>query len=99
MPRPPNIFQGERPPRTWPRAMSIRAFCETFDLGRTSVYAEIRAGRLKIRKVGNRTLIGGDDAEEWWLSLPAIKRDFFQVASDAVCSSGRERGKPSQLKH
>lgn len=65
--------------------MSIRAFCETYDIGRTKVYAEINAGRLKARKAGTRTIIGDDDAEEWWRSLPAIKRDFFQVASDARC--------------
>ena len=58
--------------------MSIRAFCETYDIGRTKVYAEINAGRLKARKAGTRTIIGDDDAEEWWRSLPAIKRDFSQ---------------------
>jgi hypothetical protein len=54
--------------------MSIRAFCETYDIGRTKVYAEISAGRLKARKAGTRTIIGDDDAEEWWRSLPAIKQ-------------------------
>jgi hypothetical protein len=68
-------------------AMSIRAFCETYDIGRTKVYAEINAGRLKARKAGTRTIIGDDDAEEWWRSLPAIKRDFSQGVPDARCAT------------
>ena len=52
--------------------MSIRAFGESYNLGRTSVYEEIRSGRLKTKKVGRRTLIGDDDAEKWWRSLPAV---------------------------
>jgi hypothetical protein len=83
MTKPPNISEREGQRRAWQRAMSIRAFCEIFDIGRTSVYGEIKAGRLKVRKAGRRTLIGDDDAEEWWRSLPAIKRDSFQEASDA----------------
>lgn len=62
--------------------MSIRAFCETYDIGRTKVYAEINAGRLKARKAGTRTIIGDDDAEEWWRSLPAIKG-----VADARCAT------------
>jgi hypothetical protein len=81
------ISEGEGQRRAWQRAMSIRAFCEIFDIGRTSAYAEIKAGRLKVRKAGRRTLIGNDDAEEWWRSLPAIKRDFSQVVPDARCAT------------
>jgi excisionase family DNA binding protein len=73
MPRPPNIFRGERPPRAWQRGMSIRAFCKTYGVGRTKVYAEIHAGRLKARKAGRRTIIGDEAAEEWWRSLPELQ--------------------------
>jgi hypothetical protein len=64
------ISERERQRRTLQRAMSIRAFCEIYDIGRTSVYAEIKAGRLKVRRVGARTLIGDDEAQKWWDSLP-----------------------------
>jgi hypothetical protein len=66
----PKFLVREHNRRSLQRAMSISAFCQIFDIGRTSTYAEIRAGRLKVRKVGRRTLIGDDDAEEWWRSLP-----------------------------
>jgi hypothetical protein len=79
----PQISERERRRRAMQGAMSIRAFCETYDIGRTKIYQEINAGRLKARKAGTRTIIGDDDAEEWWRSLPAIKRDFSQGAPDA----------------
>ena len=44
--------------------MSIRVFCETYGIGRTKVYEEINAGRLKARKAGRRTIIADDDAED-----------------------------------
>jgi hypothetical protein len=81
------ISERERQRRASQGAMSIRAFCETYDIGRTKVYAEINAGRLKARKAGTRTIIGDDDAEEWWRSLPAIKRDFCQGAPDPRCAT------------
>lgn len=53
-----------------PQAYSIEAFCDRFGLGRSKTYEEIRLGRLKIRKVGTRTLIAHDDAIAWFNALP-----------------------------
>ena len=53
--------------------MSIRVFCETYGVGRTKVYAEIKAGRLRVKKAGRRTIIGDEAAEEWWRSLPELQ--------------------------
>ena len=61
--------------------MSIRTFCKTYDIGRTSTYRQIKSGLLKVRKVGRRTLIGADDAEEWLNRLPAINEAVDDVAS------------------
>ena len=38
--------------------------------GRSKIYQEIAAGRLKVRKLGKRTLILHDDAKAWLRSLP-----------------------------
>lgn len=48
------------------RAYRIKDFCAAFGIGRTTVYGEIRAGRLRAVKVLDRTLIPSESADEWW---------------------------------
>ncbi len=64
-------------------AMSIRAFCDTYDIGRTKVYVEINAGRLKARKAGTRTIIGDDDADGVVALLARNQTEFLSRGSDA----------------
>jgi hypothetical protein len=52
------------------RGMSISQFCQRYGVGRTKAYEEIRAKRLRARKAGKRTIIDGDDAEDWFQHLP-----------------------------
>jgi len=52
------------------RAFSIAEFCSRYGIGRTSAYAEIKANRLSIVKVGARTLVLADAAEAWLKNLP-----------------------------
>lgn len=52
------------------RAYSVASFGQSFGVGRSTIYEEIRAGRLKIRKAGARTLITHDDAMAWLNALP-----------------------------
>jgi excisionase family DNA binding protein len=54
------------------RAFGIQEFCQRFSIGRTSVYQEIGEGRLRARKIGRRTIITEDDAEDWLQRLPVI---------------------------
>jgi hypothetical protein len=53
-------------------AYTVKSFKARWPIGNTSLYAEIKAGRLKARKMGRRTLILREDAERWAKSLPAI---------------------------
>lgn len=39
-------------------------------IGRSSIYKEINASRLKVRKAGKRTLIAVADIESWCRNLP-----------------------------
>ena len=55
------------------RALSIAGFCERYGVGRTTAYAEIRAKRLHIVKVGKRTLVLADAAETWLRNLPTAQ--------------------------
>jgi excisionase family DNA binding protein len=54
-------------------AFSIDGFGKCFGIGRTKIYAEIRAGRLRAKKVGRRTLISRDEAHRWWAQLPEAR--------------------------
>jgi excisionase family DNA binding protein len=51
------------------RAYTIGEFCQLYELGRTKTYQEINAGRLKAVKVGSKTIIRADDAEQWLANL------------------------------
>ena len=52
------------------RAFSIEEFCKLYGPKRTTAFGELKAGRLRGRKIGRRTVITEDDAEEWLRSLP-----------------------------
>jgi excisionase family DNA binding protein len=47
-------------------AFSIKEFCRRNGLGRTTVYSEIKAGRLRPKKVGRRTLISREEEQRWF---------------------------------
>ncbi len=53
-------------------ALTVNAFCAAYGIGRTRTYEEIASGRLRARKVGNRTLILRSDAQAWASALPAV---------------------------
>jgi excisionase family DNA binding protein len=67
------ISKAEQQRRARQRAMSIGEFCSNYGIGRTKVYEELRAGRLRARKIGKRTIITEDDAEDWLRRLPLIE--------------------------
>lgn len=54
------------------RAMSIARFSEEYAIGRTKAYEELKSGQLRGRKIGSRTIICQDDAEDWLRQLPAV---------------------------
>ncbi len=70
-----NISQTEKERRDRQRAMSIAEFCGRYGPGRTTIYQEIKLGRLRAHKCGKRTIITEDDAEDWLRSLPVVPSD------------------------
>ncbi len=48
-----------------PLAFDIPKFCKAHDIGRSTTYEEIRAGRLQIMKVGRLTRISIEAAAKW----------------------------------
>jgi excisionase family DNA binding protein len=53
-----------------PELMTVAHFCDRYSIGKTSLYREVNAGRLKLRKFGTATRIARADAEAWANSLP-----------------------------
>ncbi|MBI4183706.1 MAG: helix-turn-helix domain-containing protein [Proteobacteria bacterium] len=51
---------------------SIDEAAEAAGVGRTLLYSELAAGRLRAKKVGRRTIILADDLESWLRSAPAL---------------------------
>ena len=69
----PTISDTERERRARQRAMSLAEFCRRYGPGKTKAYEEIKFGRLRARKIGKRTVITEDDAEDWLQHLPVIE--------------------------
>jgi hypothetical protein len=74
------IAEREHQRRVWQRAMSVRGFCESVGIGRTRFYQEVKTGRLRVRKVGRRTIVTSDDADEWLSNLPALHGELDEAA-------------------
>ena len=53
-------------------AYPINDFAAATGIGRTKIYAEIRAGRLTAVKVGARTLIPHAAGQAWLKALPKV---------------------------
>ncbi len=46
-------------------AYTVDQFSDAFGVGRSKIYVEIGAGRLRTFKVGGRTLIASEDTIAW----------------------------------
>lgn len=50
----------------------LNEWCARRGCGRTFAYAEIKAGRLKARKQGGRTVVTHEDDEDYTANLPPL---------------------------
>jgi excisionase family DNA binding protein len=84
---------------------SIDQFLERYGIGRTTFYAELRAGRLRVVKCGRRTLVPCDAAEQWLMALPKRGGCMSTIAdppnavesADAPLPPKRGRGRPRKI--
>lgn len=58
-----------------PATLTPAQFCATFNVGKTKLYSELKAGRLKARKIGSKTVILAADAIRWLDALPVMHDD------------------------
>jgi excisionase family DNA binding protein len=74
---PPEPARAKRPRRKAgvgrTLAQSVDDFASAIDVGRTTLYAEIAAGRLRAYKIGKRTLILEEDSCTFLVSLPELQ--------------------------
>jgi hypothetical protein len=70
----PNAHQTAKPEADR-LAYSINSFCRWADIGRTTAYAEIRAGRLKAKKRRGRRVITAEAARAYHDNLPDVPAD------------------------
>lgn len=52
--------------------LTVADFCNRYRVGKTSLYREAAAGRIKLHKFGAATRIAIEDAEAWAANLPII---------------------------
>jgi hypothetical protein len=69
------------------RARTIKQFCVDYGVGRTFTYTQIKAGRLRAVKAGDRTLILHTDSEAWARTLPQLALNEA-AASEHLCAIG-----------
>jgi excisionase family DNA binding protein len=46
-------------------SLTVDEFCQSHRIGRTTFYAEVKAGRIKILKCGRRTLVPATEKDAW----------------------------------
>lgn len=55
-------------------AYSVNEAMQAVGVGRTKLYAEINAGKIKTRKLGTKTIILAKDLSDYIESLPAVDK-------------------------
>jgi hypothetical protein len=61
-------------------AMSVEAFAKSHGIGRTLAYREIAAGRLRVAKVGKRSLVTAEAAADWRAAISQPANPAADVA-------------------
>ena len=54
-------------------AMSVDEFCAWASIGRSKFYREFNSGRLKVRKIGRKSVVTMSDAQAWLDALPSLE--------------------------
>jgi hypothetical protein len=72
-------------------ALSIAKLCAYASVGRTTVFGEIKSGRLIAHKLGRSTIIFVEDADAWLQSLPRVRPTASNTATPESPSSSEEK--------
>ena len=73
-------------------AITVKEFCAWAGISRSTFYNLVAAHELKVRKIGNRTVVLCSDAVVWLQALPETRAEQFAPAewSGLTASAGTE---------
>ena len=63
---------GNMSPATSKVALTVNEFCSTCSIGRTSFYELVKAGHIRVIKMGRRTLVPATEVAELLEALSAL---------------------------
>jgi hypothetical protein len=75
-------------------ARTVKDFCRAYGVGHTKAYELIAGGKVDARKVGSRTLIIEESAQQWLRSLgssPSMPPSMFEARTDVNRSEQRRK--------
>jgi hypothetical protein len=78
-----------------PLAYSVREFCQICRTSRTSFYADVATGRIKVLKRRRRTFVLASEAKRYLRELQR-ETDAANAPPKGANRTGRPRGKPSK---
>jgi len=55
------------------RSLAVSEFCNIHRICRDRFYFEVRAGRLRAKKVGRKTIVTPEDEDDWVAGLPDLE--------------------------
>ena len=77
-------------------AMSIKKFCEDFNVSETTPYQQIALGQLRAVKVGRKTFIPEVSAKEWLKGLPQLESTTGLNVSQNIAAEHLKRQQCSE---
>jgi hypothetical protein len=60
-------------------ALSVDEFCAWASIGRSKFYGEVNEGRIRLRKIGRKSVVLLIGAQTWLDSLPVLSPDKSQA--------------------
>ena len=55
--------------------LTVPDFMATYSISRTEFYRQVKAGKIRLTKLGTASRVARADAESWAASLPVVDRE------------------------
>jgi hypothetical protein len=78
-------------------AHSIRELADNGPIGRSSIYNQIAAGRLRARKIGRRTVILDEDWRAFLANTPVVAPAKSADECSSTTARSGQRGRPRKI--